>query len=248
MLEKNNQHAEQQYNLLRDIFITLRFLAMGSDKIHSFPFEDRVVQFFLPWAIQDPVQRSLLVYNTFYEIKMLKEIRSLVPRGCTVLDVGANIGNHAVFFSLFTEASFIYAFEGLKSNFDILARNIELNQCKNTIAHCSCIGQAGESVSISRFLSHNLGATSFSVTSAGGIPTMAIDDLRVENVGFIKIDVEGMQKEVIAGSAKTIARDKPYIWMEVNKGEEESIDALKDFGYETYRQLSEFNFLFRFPR
>jgi len=42
-----------------------------------------------------------------------------------------------------------------------------------------------------------------------------LDDLKLENVGFVKIDVEGHEAEVLRGAANIITRDRPNFLIEV---------------------------------
>jgi FkbM family methyltransferase len=46
------------------------------------------------------------------------------------------------------------------------------------------------------------------------VETRTLDSFRLENVGCIKIDVEGFEKEVLMGSTETIRRWKPTILFE----------------------------------
>src|SRR5205823_431391 len=50
------------------------------------------------------------------------------------------------------------------------------------------------------------------------VPVKKLDDYRFDQVGFIKIDVEGHEQAVIEGAFETIARSKPVILVEVEEG------------------------------
>ena len=54
--------------------------------------------------------------GTFYEINMLEAISANFPQD-TVLDVGANIGNHSLYLAKFTSATTIHAFEPMPRSF-----------------------------------------------------------------------------------------------------------------------------------
>jgi FkbM family methyltransferase len=49
------------------------------------------------------------------------------------------------------------------------------------------------------------------------VRTARLDELDIDDVGFIKIDVEGFEQEVLAGARETIARDKPVLLVELEE-------------------------------
>ena len=70
-----------------------------------------------------------------------------------------------------------------------------------------------------------------------------------EKIGFIKIDVEGHESEVIKGSIDTIKRDKPILLIEIEekhtkKPIKDTINFVKNIGYDCYqlhnREISKF--------
>ena len=60
------------------------------------------------------------------------------------------------------------------------------------------------------------------------VETRRIDDYELPDTGFIKIDVEGHELDVLAGAAATLARHKPNLLIECN--EEHQSDAVKRLG------------------
>jgi FkbM family methyltransferase len=67
-----------------------------------------------------------------------------------------------------------------------------------------------------------------------------LDDYKIENVDFIKIDVECYETRVLKGGMKTLAKFKPYLFIEVGWGTNHPewsecrkiYDQLFDIGYE----------------
>ena len=72
------------------------------------------------------------------------------------------------------------------------------------------------------------------------IKTKRLDDIEITNaIGFIKIDVEGHEKNVLKGGEKLIKKNKPPLLVEIEKrhnGQEvtETINFIKDYGYNAY--------------
>ena len=46
------------------------------------------------------------------------------------------------------------------------------------------------------------------------VPTYRLDSLSIDNVGFMKIDVEGHEESVIIGAEQTIRRCRPILLIE----------------------------------
>ncbi len=68
---------------------------------------------------------------------------SEVPEGSVVVDVGANIGAFSLAAS--RRAAVVYALEPVQNNFDLLRRNIELNNAGNIVAErLAMAGENGE--------------------------------------------------------------------------------------------------------
>lgn len=62
-----------------------------------------------------------------------------------------------------------------------------------------------------------------------------LDDFDFKRLDFIKIDVEGMEKEVLLGTIKHIQAFKPILQIEIIKSNhEEIIHILQDFDYEIF--------------
>ena len=67
-----------------------------------------------------------------------------------------------------------------------------------------------------------------------------LDNIRIENkIGFIKIDVEGHEKNVFLGGLETIKRNKPVLLVEIeqkhtNKPVEQTINFIKSYNYNAF--------------
>tara|TARA_B100000886_G_C20396334_1_gene480544 strand:- start:592 stop:1341 length:750 start_codon:yes stop_codon:yes gene_type:complete len=71
------------------------------------------------------------------------------------------------------------------------------------------------------------------------VNTEKLDNLSINNIGFIKIDVEGHELEVIEGAKKTIITNKPILLIEIEKRHskrsvEETISFINNLNYECY--------------
>ena len=163
----------------------------------------------------------------FYENRALQTVREKVPMyGRTVIDIGANVGNHSVFFSTVCGAKVI-AIEPNANNYALLEMN---SANRDIVPMCMLIGNDGY-YSTSEDNLANMGTITYSKTDIGE-RAVPIDTLGFGDVAFIKIDVEGMEYEVLLGALETIDKYKPAIMIEVEKNGEEIRKLLRDFGYD----------------
>jgi len=72
------------------------------------------------------------------------------------------------------------------------------------------------------------------------VKKIKLDDLLEDkNISFVKIDVEGHEREVITGSKKIIKKNKPVLLVEIEERHNnfpilDTIEFVKNFGYNSY--------------
>lgn len=49
------------------------------------------------------------------------------------------------------------------------------------------------------------------------VPSTSVDDMAIENVSFVKIDVEGHEQEVLAGASRTLEVQRPFLQLEIEE-------------------------------
>lgn len=168
---------------------------------------------------RDPVQRAHRK-GRFFEPEELALMRRLLPPGGTLLDIGANVGNHSLYAGIYCDAARIIPFEPNPLAYRLLVLNLVMNDLQNrTVFDYVGFGAAdvdGEGFAMSE-RRKNLGAARM-VPGQGDIATLRPDDfLSDETPDFIKIDVEGMEMEVLRGLSNTIKRTRPILMVEVDR-------------------------------
>ena len=220
----------QRVALLEDGHI-LRFNGPGAKRI----------AFSLPDAQDDYLQRVILRTRGFYEARLLSMVAALgiVGPQSVVCDIGANIGNHAVYFAKVMGAARVLAYEPQEHCHATLTRNIDLNGLQDRIeAHNCLIGARTGNGTLSRFNARNLGGTAFAANDDGDVALFALDDVveshDLARLDLIKIDVEGMQMAVLNGAEAVLDQRRPAIWVELLP-RENSYDPIRThlelFGY-----------------
>jgi FkbM family methyltransferase len=158
---------------------------------------------------------------------------SKLRKGETAVDIGANIGNHSLFFSKYFKK--VISIEPDLNNFELLEINSRL---KNNI-ECLNIGISDQNYR-AKFKKDKLnrGASKLDKSGDCSIELRTLDSLNmVENIGLVKIDVEGHELEVIKGARQTLISKHPVLLFELNAKQlskdyiDEFIHLLKGMGY-----------------
>jgi FkbM family methyltransferase len=152
-------------------------------------------------------------FNTgFYEKGYINwVIENYIKPDKNVIDIGAHIGWYTV--NLAKKCNHIYSFECSPKSFNYLCGNIALNSLDYKVTKYNCA------------LSNDEGTTKYYIRDSGDgggngiskfeydnihdtpsidVPKKKLDSFGLTNINFIKIDVEGHEKEVLEGSVQTI--------------------------------------------
>lgn len=236
---------------------TLTYMAMGPRALVDFVHHDVDVVMHLPDAMTDNIQKHIMEKRAFWEEPLLVKVRSHLA-GCRLaLDIGANIGNHTLYFALVGGAEQVIAVEPQAHVHKILARNIALNGAPAEAIraavgaapgrariglhrHRSFHGTTYRAQENSQDNSQHNGADTASSTAPNTVSTTAsttastiapepgdvalttVDQIAgTRPVDFIKIDVEGMQMQVLEGATGVLTRDRPKLWVELRRNHNE---------------------------
>ena len=155
----------------------------------------------------------LLGIKGSYEEETTTLLTEILKEGMTVLDIGANIGYYSLLASrLVGDKGKVFAFEPFPQSFLLLQKNIEANGFKNIIPVAKAVSnQCGRQ---KLFLAsdpgqHTLGGKGNSRFIEVDVTT--VDEfVREQNISvdLVKMDVEGLEKEVLLGMEKTISNSK----------------------------------------
>ncbi len=226
--------------------LTEYYYKKNPDQIYTFDFEGRKVTLLLPFR-HDLIEQTIIAKKTFFEIAELQIVRAYIPPHANIVDIGANIGNHLVFFGLYTLSEKIYGFEPNPELYPILEQNVMLNGIRNkTILSQVAIGSKREKGLVcGPSDKKNICYTDKSVMihEKGDIDIIPLDELIEERIDFIKIDVEGMELDVLKGGIKRISEDMPVLFIE-SYDITDIINLLAPLGYKPGIALANHNYLF----
>jgi FkbM family methyltransferase len=222
-----------------------RISLLGEERVFDFLWQDHPIRFFLPNAASDLIQRHILKTSSFFEIELLTRFRRYVPKGAIVVDAGANIGNHTVYFAKICGAQKIHAFEPLHETFRILARNSDLNAAEQVVCYNLALGAGFGRADIAQYFGNNMGATQLGARVDGRYEVRPLDSFDLERIDVVKIDVEGAEVAVLDGARQSLARCKPAILIEIlPEAGLRPHEFLVSLGYERAEVLGQRDFVY----
>ena len=224
----------------------LNSLSMFPDKI----FEMGDARIYVPNYPIDLIQSRIVDKGTFFEIDELEGLRPYIKKNAVILDIGANIGNHTVYWAVKANARKIYSFEPIKETFKILKKNVEINDLVDRVKIFN-IGLSNEKIngSIIEYSVENTGGTSVKQDANGNLLIDKLDNIKIEedSVDFVKIDVEGHEFQTLQGARETLLKYKPTIFIEILSDECKRTDNyLTSLGYRLEKKLRHRNYLYVF--
>ncbi|MCQ0092730.1 FkbM family methyltransferase [Roseovarius sp. M141] len=167
---------------------------------------------------RDPIQNAWR-NGVFFEADELDLLEDQIKCGSHIIDIGANVGNHALYFATRMAARRVIVVEPNPLAVAPLMANVLLNRLDSVI-DLSLLGVGLSDASRGGFgmkrHDRNLGATKM-FEGKGDLQVHAGDDLlEGEAPDLIKIDVEGMEIEVLSGLERIILTHRPVILIEVD--------------------------------
>jgi FkbM family methyltransferase len=183
----------------------------------------------------DPVEVELA-------LQLIEARRRYHGDGVVAIDCGANIGVHTIeWATAMTGWGSVVAVEAQERIYYALAGNIAVNNCFNAIAMNAAVSSVPGIMQIpvpdylqpASFGSLELkprAETEFigqpiDYSKTVAVQQISIDAMALPRVDFIKLDVEGMELEALAGAAQTIARSHPVFLVEAIKTGRENLRA-----------------------
>lgn len=198
-------------------------------------------------ASYEPEEISLL-------LKLLDLRRRHYGDGVVAVDCGANLGVHSVEWAKhMTGWGAVLAFEAQERIYYALAGNLALNNCFNARAvHAAVSRQSGTmkipqpnyltntsfgSIELTKREQAEFAgqAIDYSEDKMTEVRMVHLDAFKFARLDLLKIDVEGMELDVLAGAAQCIAARQPLLLVEFVKTDATALRAwLENLGYSAY--------------
>ena len=194
---KNSMHLVFKYSIVnifywifkRILFIIQRF---------KYPLEIEVFITFYIFGLKQ------------YNIKNIFEVKN----DAVVFDIGAFKGDTAYFFSKkCSNKARIYAFEPDENNYKVLLKIKDKYKLNNVIASDILFSNSETEIN---FLSMDLNRPAVKMKST--TIDKFVEENNIEKIDYIKMDVEGAEKNILEGSIKTIKKFKPSLAIAIYHG------------------------------
>ena len=152
-----------------------------------------------------------------------------------------------MFFATQIENVQVYSFEPIKDTYNILMKNIEINNLQDKVCayNCACGAEAGNG-SVVSYDPYDTGGTSIEKNAGGKLHIVRIDDvIKCQSVDFIKIDVEGFEYDILLGAENILKTYSPTIFIEIfEQNKKKVIALLHTFSYKCVEDLGDDNYIF----
>jgi len=229
----------------RNTFIPYRFKKSFVKRLiptfmHDYPFEQDYFGHVYKGNTSNYIDRIVYLCGAYekYMLYLLRDLVSLFSLGeGTFLDVGANVGNHALYMSSLMKK--IHAFEPYDKVCNELINKIKANKIKNIYVHQTGLSDKKTVQPFYAPQGRNFGTGSFCPDfKTGGnlyksLPVTSgdlfIQENNITNINIIKIDVEGHERSVLAGLGKTFKLFRPIIIFEMSPDTFRTFKNSKDF-------------------
>ncbi|HKQ33722.1 MAG TPA: FkbM family methyltransferase [Nitrospiraceae bacterium] len=193
-----NHHINRGHGILKHL------QWQGRKMFNLFPFEQRISGSGIIASHRQCAVSALINSQGLYDYNNMKLIQELLRGGGTFVDIGANIGSYALIASENSSAR-VFAFEPHPITFQLLQKNIALNQRSNVSLHNVALGSSEGTV----FLTDRRGSSiNHIVPGSQQMPgTVAVPCHRMDHLcqitdirpQIVKIDVEGFEYDVLLG-------------------------------------------------
>lgn len=173
-----------------------------------------------------------------YMLSLLKDyIISQKKNDAVFLDVGAHVGNHALFMSKYVRK--VHSFEPNPVVRNSLESNLKLNEINNVIVYPLGLGDVNETIpfyvpkkdhlSCGSFCSDHDKRNEYYTDLDVRIGDDVVREKNIKNIEIVKIDVEGFERKVIEGLARTLDKYRPMVVLEVSGTTRNKFGSKDDF-------------------
>ena len=140
------------------------------------------------------------------------KVSDQIAPGSVCIDAGANIGLLACTLAAKRPDLKIIAIEPVPDNFNNLQRNVQVNGIENVELIQAAVGEKPGTVT----MSDNGPWSAVMDKGAIEVPCIQLDQFKDQQIGFVKIDTEGYEPQVLAGARELFMARRPLVFMEFN--------------------------------
>jgi FkbM family methyltransferase len=165
-----------------------------------------------------PIERNLIEYG-FYDENTLSLFKRLLKNGDICLDIGANIGSITFAIANFVKPNGkVFAIEPGPEPYNRLEFNLNLNTSLSQIISLHKVGFSDKVENKYWKEIYSRGNAGFNDEEGIIMKLSTLDNFEkqqeIQKIDLIKIDVEGMELEILKGGLNTLNKHKPFVYYE----------------------------------
>ena len=175
-----------------------------------------------------------------YNHAELERLLKLTKAGDVIVEVGSNIGCHTVPLAQHVgNSGKVFAFEPQRVLYHMLCGNLAMNGIWNVYTHLAAVGNS-KSVAFVPDVDYtklgNFGGVSLVDEGEWLVDIITLDSLNLTRLNLLKVDVEGMESDVLSGAGHTISRLRPVIYIENDRKDKSQalISSLNRLDYDMW--------------
>lgn len=184
----------------------------------------------------DYIIKTPFTQNNYWDEDTLMQLKQYIDPNRNILEIGGHCGTSSIVYASFlNEGSKVFVYEPQSVLFSILTKNIQQNNLQHKIVPFNCgvfcykgpgimnaIDLDGGGGTVSRrytdesTLNCNFGGIGLG-TGGEEMEMTTIDDMNLDNIGFIHCDAQGSENFIFSRGVNTISKYRPVIYYEDNE-------------------------------
>lgn len=229
---------------VQSLDVSAKLQGIGPERIVDVVFNDRAAKFHLPFAGDDHFQTEMMRFRRIADHELMVSLIRKISTQSVILDIGGYLGEHSVIYSKLLKPKHIHIFEPQLTMAPVIERTLALNGITNATLHQRVVADGTAMMALGRQRHFRLDETSFVAREDGEYLSLAIDDLDLDQVDYVKLDFDGTKMLALRGMQRTLERFHPVICTEA-RGRDigEQAEFLGALGYRS-EPLPQGHFLF----
>lgn len=192
-------------------------------------FTDKRSGYKFMMKIGNPTSDHILEHGIF-EWPLIEWCKQFLKKDKVFVDIGAHMGTYSI--NLSSHCREVHAFEAQVDTYSNLCGGIKINDISNIVTHHTALGNKdddGKMMTLTQVSPDGGGSTMMGnegvdqdiLSSIGQdaistykVKVTTLDSYNLNDIGFMKLDVEGWELNVIQGASETLARNNypPFIF------------------------------------
>lgn len=198
---------------LRELTVAARLMALGPDRMLPVFFRDDVIRVHVPYAEFDEGQRRLVTTSKLDDDLSFLQLDAfgILRPGSTLVVGGGYLGASTVALARMMDAGHVHVFEPQACLQDPLRATLTANGLENARVYSEVLAEAGSEISLGSQRPSRLDDTVFVARRGGTVPALALDSLKLTDVGLLHLCFRGTKLPALRGAEATIREQSPVI-------------------------------------